>query len=271
MDVCLIALRPLLDILKFNYMALQNTIGRIYAEQLQREVDSNLNLYGNETFGLDESRLLIIPGISHPEGLLGKMMSASNDFEAGIALYEAYHQLSPLQASQNSFWIYLAHSELFSYVQNRWPLVKKGGASKQYVLDHWFFSHGVVRNALAGLWWTVYCSIDEDSADDKYNYTRFLFSNYTFRAIRLGPTKLMRHKEAVIGIIRYLIDTQSQSGDNSMEDRVNYVVSYFNKLGATKQLAYLDREFFYNELRKSHSALMTFRHKKIVDEDGQEQ
>lgn len=87
------------------------------------------------------------------------------------------------------------------------------------------------------------------------------------RVVRLGTTKLVRHKEAVIGMIEYLLDTQNDSdASNSMEDRVNFVVSYFNKLGATKQLAYLDRDFFYNELSKVHDELISFKHKKSEDE-----
>ncbi len=247
-------------------MALQNTIGRVYAEQLQREIEDNLELYKQDSFELDESKLLVVPGVNHPEGLLDKMMNASNDFEASVALYEAYESLTPLQASQNAFWTYLAHSELFPYVQKRWPLVMSDGVSKQYILDHWFFAHGLVRQALSGLWWAVHCSIDPENPEDKYKYTRFLLGNYTLRVVRLGPTKLIRHKEAVIGMIGYLIDTQDVESNNSIEDRVHFVVSYFNKLGATKQLTYMDRGFFYNELKKSHSEMMSYRHKKSADE-----
>lgn len=247
-------------------MALQNTIGRIYAEQLQREIEDNLGLYKQSSFELDKSKLLVVPELNHPEGLLNKMLAAKNDFEAGVALYEAYESLTPLQASQNAFWIYLAHSELFPYVQKRWPLVMTDRASKQYILDHWFFAHGLVRNALAGLWWAVHCSIDHDNLEDKYKYTRFIFGNYTLRVVRLGPIKLIRHKEAVIGMISYLIDTQEEVSSNSMEDRVNFVISHFNKLGAIKQLAYLERDFFYNELKQSHSEMMSYRHKKFADE-----
>lgn len=253
-------------------MALQNTIGRVYAEQLQREVEQNISLYGGESFAIDESKLLVIPGVNHAEGLLEKMLAATNDFEAAIALYEAYPTLTPLLATQGAFWVYLAHTELFPYVQKRWPLVKKGEASKNYILDHWFFARGLVRQALSGLWWAVHNTIDNENPTDKYKYTKFLLNYYTLRVVRLGPTKLMRHKEAVIGMIEYLLDTQNDSdASNSMEDRVNFVVSYFNKLGATKQLAYLDRGFFYDELSNVHDELMSFKQKKSEDEIEQEE
>lgn len=252
-------------------MALQKTFPRSYAEQLYRDIDSNIGEYSKEIFPADVSKELYIPGIEHPENLLEQMMSATNDAEAAIALFNAYSSLSPLQASQNAFWIYLAHTELFPYVQKRWPKVKEGGDVKQYVLDHWFFNHGQIRQALSGLWWAVYCSYDENNTNDPFVYSRFLLSNYTLRVVRLGPTKLMRHREGVIGIIKYLMDSnKSSSLSNSLEDRVNFAISYFNKLGATKQLAFLDRNFFYEELKKVHQSLVTYHHKRTAEEETDE-
>ena len=36
--------------------------------------------------------------------------------------------------------------------------------------------------------------------------------------------------------------------DEYCEGRAIFITKYFNNLGRTKQLAYLDRDFFYNEL-----------------------
>ncbi len=249
-------------------MDYQKTFTKAYANKLKENVGDNIDRYASDTFAIDNSHVLIYPNLEHPSGLLQKMMDAKNDAEAAIALYEAYKGLTPLHASLETLWIYLAHTELFSYVQKRWNNVMQDGVSKQYILDHWFFAHGLVRNALSGLWWAVYCTIDENNEDDPYIYTRFYLSNYTLRVVRLGPTKLIRHKEAVFGIMQYLIDTKdSKEATNSMEDRVNFVVSHFNKMGATKQLVYLDRMFFYNELEKVKDELLIFHHKKTKEEE----
>lgn len=246
-------------------MELQKIFSKTYAEQLQRDVEANLACYENGDFEFDKSKELLIPNIKHPSGLCEKMMAAKNDAEAGRALYEAYKNLSPLQASQNAFWVYLAHTELFPYVKKRWNETNKG---KQYILDHWFLSHGLIRHALAGLWWTVYCSYDNENPQDPYKYSDFLFSNYTLRVVRLGPSTIMRHKEAVIGIASYLMDHEKDAVSNSLEDRVNFTISHFNQMGATKQLASLDRHFFYDELKKVHNDLITHRHKKSDTEEA---
>lgn len=246
-------------------MELQKTITKSYAEQLRNDIETNASIYAGDTFDIDDSKILYVPHLGHPEGLLEKM-NADNDFESAKALFEAYSNLTPLQATQQAFWIYLTHTELFPYVQKRWPKVKEEGDCVNYIIDHWFFGHGMIRNALAGLWWAVYLTIDSDS-DDPYKYTQFFLSNYTLRVVRLGPTKLMRHKEGVIGIMQYLIDHKDDSSTNSMEDCVNYVVSYFNRLGGAKQLAFLDRTFFCNELDKVHDELMCYHHKVTKEEE----
>ena len=39
------------------------------------------------------------------------------------------------------------------------------------------------------------------------------------------------------------------------EARTIYVSAYFSRLGATKELAYMDKEFFYKELEKKRNAI----------------
>jgi len=71
-------------------------------------------------------------------------------------------------------------------------------------------------------------------------------------------------------MIQYLIDHKNEYSTNSMEDRVNFVVSYFNRLGGAKQLTFLNRDFFYHELENVHDESMMFRHKKTKDEEDVE-
>jgi hypothetical protein len=245
-------------------MELQKTFIKAYADQLKDQITDNLEQYSNSDFTYDTSKVVSIRQMEQPNGLVYKM-SAKDDFEAAKALYEAYPNLSPLQASQSTFWIYLAHADLFHYVQERWSKIKDisidASTREKIVLEHWFGTQGSIRQALSGLWWSVYCTIDPNSSD-QYECTKFVFSNETFRTRRLGPSRLFRHREGVIGIIKYLIDTKdNEDSNNTMEDRINYVTSYFNKMGAIKQLVYLDRNFFYNELKSVNYEIMHYQHK----------
>lgn len=59
---------------------------------------------------------------------------------------------------------------------------------------------------------------------------------------------VIQHKEAAIGLLQFLKDHENES--YSLENVSNGLTSYFNKLGAVKQLTYLDRTFFYDEMNK---------------------
>lgn len=248
-------------------MELQKTSRKSYAEELRNSIEDNIGRYLQDNFDFDDAQTLYVPNVEHPTGLLGKMLNAPDECRAAKALYESYRHLTPIQASQPAFWVYLAHAELFPYVKKRWSKLAEKPNKEQYILDHWFFSKGILHQALSSLWWLVYLSIDEDASDEeKYRYTDFLFSNYTLRIVRLGPTKLMRHKEAVIGMISYLMDTKDATdANNSMEDRVNFVVSHFNMIGGAKQLVSLNRDFFYNELEKVRHEFMNYKHKQATE------
>ena len=92
----------------------------------------------------------------------------------------------------------------------------------------------------------VYLTIDENR-NNKYELTEILFKNYTLRFIRFGVSRVIQHKEAAIGILQFIKDNENSIP--SMENLANNLTSYFNKLGAVKQLTFLDRDFFYNEMK----------------------
>jgi hypothetical protein len=54
---------------------------------------------------------------------------------------------------------------LFEFAKKEWPLNGVDN-KKSYIIDHWFFGkYGYNRNAIASLWWSVYCSYDETCKD----------------------------------------------------------------------------------------------------------
>lgn len=226
---------------------IQKIFSETYAEKLKNDV--NVDLYKTNRFIYDSTFEEIVPGLIFPDNLLNKMMIASNDYEAGVTLYEAYKDLSPLEASYEPFWIYLAHVNLFSYMRNRFPKVKEPEFNnKQYVLDHWFFDRGRVRQQLAGLYWSVRNTIDDNvDGKEKYKYTKFLFQHMDFRTRRLASSSLFRHKEMTIGILKFMMDNDDLFG-LFFEGKANYCIMHLNQLGAIRQLSALDRNFVYEEL-----------------------
>ena len=250
-------------------MPLQKILTKSYIETIFDEVNKSVNLerFLLDSFPYDEEQLLVVPNVKEPSGLLECMIpTTEGDYMSAVALYDAYKDLKPLQAINAQFWESLALTDLFPYMQKRWGLNAKEDLKKN-ILNHFTFkSHGMMRQGLAGLWWLVHLSIDE-TRDNKYELTEYLFKNYTLRFVRFGVGKVIQHKEASIGILQYIKDHEKEIP--SLENVTHGLTSYFNKLGAVKQLTSLDRTFFYNEMAKhiEEFKLATSHHNKGEDAD----
>lgn len=252
-------------------MANQKTFKKAYCDFLTEQVRSgdSISLYGEEVFPYDESQVVMIPSLEHPEGLLEKMIpSSEGDCESAIALYEAYPGLTPLLATDKSFWIYLTHVDLFQYVQKRNPKVLEPQAvDSTYIMYRWFFGKDWVKRAcLPALWWIVFLTVDEDGVD-KYRYTRYFFSNYDFRTNFLRYS-ISKHKEAVMGYFDFLMDNPEVMR-NFPSGRNRFITKHLNKLGGSRLLSTLPREFFYDELTRIKSQILAIT--SSSDEDMEEE
>ena len=115
-----------------------------------------------------------------------------------------------------------------------------------------------MNTTLMGLWWAVYCTVDESRGEEhKYDLTDTLFISKDFQ-IRFGSSVLFRHKEAVVGILEYLYDNPEIFSE-STKRRSQYITKHFNSLGAVRQLAYFNRDFFKKELEKIKGTLLNIR------------
>lgn len=245
-------------------MEVQKIFKQKYADELRLEVKNGIGLdrYGMAEFPIDESRLIAANRVPKPEGLLEKL-NPEDDCASAKALFEAYCMLTPLMAANYIFWESLSHIDLFSYVQNRWPKVKEERfEDKQYVLDHWFISSNPMEHPLADLWWSVNQTIDHSHTQDKYWLTDFLFKQREIRVYRFGQSTLFRYKPAVLGMLQYMAETPEMQ--HFFDARSKYIISYFNQLGAIKQLATLDRSFFYNELKRIEPDILAIHYREEV-------
>ena len=240
-------------------MKLQKTFKESYMKSLRDKVISGVNipLYAGESFELEEKMCRPLANVYEPIGLPEKLVATrEGDFSSAIALFEAYPNLSPLVASNEAFWAYLTHTTMFNYAQERWPEVKSKEVTSNYILDHWFVqNNNLFRNAASNLWWSVYNTVD-DQRENPYELTEILFSNQTLRVRTLGTYQLIRHREAMLGILSFIADNKEIMNGN-FEERGNFISKYFNRLGAVKQLAYMDREYFYSVCQRKINAILS--------------
>lgn len=234
-------------------MTKQQIFKEKYVQKLRNEL--KVEWYKNNEFIFDKKEIMMLPNIEKPQGLIEKLLqNIEDDCTNAIFIYEAFPSLEPIQASDERFWVYLSHVDLYPYMIKRWDAVYNNTAKEgnDYILDHWFLvssAHGnLLRHALAGLWWSVHLSID-DTKDDKYELTKILFRQLDFPTRTLGAYKLGRHKEAVIGILEF-INENEELFKSKFEDKSRFITKYLNSLGGVKPIVYYDRLFFKDELKK---------------------
>lgn len=222
-------------------MELQRVFKRSYMEQLRRNI--NIDDYRGEKFPYDATQVRPLANVYRPEGLLEKL-DPEDDLKTAIAIYEAYPDLDPLVASLPDLWVYLAHTDLFPYVQKRWG---KENLKDSDVKNHWHENKDFfLRTIFAGFWWNVKLTCD-DTRENKYELTEVLFQNAELRTTSFGELPLIRHKEAMIGILEFLKENPVLLKDG-VNARIRFIRKLFNILGGTREIAYLERDFFKNEL-----------------------
>ena len=233
-------------------MKLQKIFAPGYAEAIRKKVAFSgiVSDYGDTEFKYDDTKVNFVFDLEQPDGLLQKLLTAESNCDAAIALYEAFPDISPILASYAPFWEYLAHVDLYPYVRKRWPAMNDDGSiEQQYILDHWFVTKGLMRHALATLWWTVSMSVDPDDPDDKYKMTKFLFDKREDFRLALGASTLFRHRPYTQGVMKFILDNPDVVKEYELP-RERFIMQHFNRLGAVKQLAAMPDDFFYNELVK---------------------
>jgi len=231
-----------------------------YVKQLKKDIQSGnmIGHYKDKNFVYDNNEVLLFQNIEMPKDLLNGL-DIKNHCKTAIAIYEAYKKLELIQASDERLWTYLTHVDLYPYMVERWPDVYNGKASnpEKYVLDHWFLASSaqsnLLRHALAGLWWSVHLSIDEER-QNKYELTEILFRQLDFPTRTLGTYKLGRHKEAVLGILEFIQENE-ELFKSGFEPKTRLVTKHLNVIGGVKPISYFKRDFFKQELSKVTSAI----------------
>ena len=126
--------------------------------------------------------------------------------------------------------------------------------TEEYIVDHWFKNKvSVFRMALPSAWWSVYLSIDK-MRENPYELTEILFKNQELRTNSFGPLALIRHREAMIGILEFFKEHQDLLVDG-MNMRAQYIRKLFTFISGTKRLEFLGRNFFKSELEKRYDII----------------
>lgn len=232
-------------------MELQRVFKHSYMEDLRRHI--HISDYQQEQFPYDKTKTKHLANVYHPDGLLDKM-DPDDDYKSAVALFEAYKNLTPLVASLPDLWVYLTHVDLFPYVQERWPKVMEEDVDEKYIINHWHENSYFMRTTFAGFWWHTYLTYDEKRTNP-YELTEILFKNQDFRILRFGELNLIRYRPAMQGVLEYLLENPDVM-ENAFAARGQYISRYFNLIGGTKDLAFMNKDYFKSVLERIKLNLM---------------
>jgi hypothetical protein len=239
-------------------MEQQRIFRKRFMDQHITEIKSgdSIHLFRNNEFIIDEKSTLIMPHVERQMNLSGKMNSnRDSDYESAIALFEAFKNLTPLEAADPRFWNYLALTDLYPYLKERWPNIYKrveGTNEISYVMDHFLMqdkSSDLMRAHLSGLWWSVFLSIDDTNSEDKYQLTKVMFWNQTLRTRTMGNYLMARKKELALGFLGYCHDRGKENFGN-FEKEHQELTEFLNQIGGAKPLTSFTREEIKQILEK---------------------
>lgn len=223
----------------------QKAFTKEYAEELEFNIESNLLKYSTDSFDYNTKAIVELPYDSH-EGLLAEMLpylsnEAKVEVDAAIKLYEAYKDLTPLEASYRPFWLYLSHVELYPYMHRRWLEGQnlEGELLVSHIDSHFFYKHQTLRSHLEGMYWLVRKSVeyDENGVPD-YTYTRVLFSRRVLGDRGIAARKSLFANDKVFkGILKYIMKNEDTVFEHHMQARATYCAKLLNAKGAVVEMS----------------------------------
>lgn len=234
-------------------MAVQNKFKKSFLEKIKllAKDSANLHLFAAEKFEYSNKDIVGMHGVEHPANLENLMINSSSDFEAALHLYKAYEHITPLTASDEAFWSYLALVELNGYAKKKLKSLADL-KSTSVVLARYFAKERIIKNVIARIWWAVYMSEKGAKAgQDRFKLTEILFSHSELFDT-LTQSRLFRYRHATMGILSFFHEHQKLI---TRENTLN-AMKYFNRVGGARELVVLQESFFKKELEKKFANLI---------------
>ncbi|MCP5508037.1 MAG: hypothetical protein H7A37_07040 [Chlamydiales bacterium] len=176
---------------------------------LERSVSENLPFYQHDFSWIDDFfegeqwklKTRLVPIVKQSSSLERVLVPPENeelfDLENSKRLYEAFKNLTPVQARDQRLWIKLGHVEFWQYMRKRWP-AENNDAS--WIRQRYLFAgndkRALIRNGISRLWWYSYMTFDEER-ENPYELTEVLLSKLdiaqTILERSMGSSKTILH------------------------------------------------------------------------------
>lgn len=155
-------------------------------DQLRRSITANLELYRGPGFGYLEADptfwfehdvevdLDALVALKAPSG------GSQYEVENCELVYSALKSLSPYDARDERFWVYLSHTVMLDHARRRWPIPSDDEAAVSHIAKHWFArdKRQVERDHVGSrLWWMGHLCSRVDGLDPELALRTFLFKS----------------------------------------------------------------------------------------------
>lgn len=133
---------------------------------------------------------------------------SGDDFVNSKIIYEAFNELTPLDANDARLWIRLTHDHCHKYVIERWKMEEK---SSDVVKNRFFFEGSSqaarLKNGVARLWWIAHLTIDKEATDEdqKWRFTKAACDSMDF-ITSIFERNMGAYENVRFGILEYYIE-----------------------------------------------------------------
>ena len=150
-------------------------------------------------------------------------------------LYTALHHITPVQAIDDRFWVYLTHITFWTYMRKRWP-AEQYVTSKRYkdnMQERYLFmpdrSRALLRNGIARLWWIGHSSFDSERSDP-FELTAVLLKNLDVTQ-SITERAFSRNPVITRGILTALSELELAGRPVYVRERIRDLVKYLVQIG----------------------------------------
>lgn len=231
-----------------------NVIEQNTLSQLKNQITNNLPLYMKKSpFLLEE--LQIKNTLPMPVALNLSTGLPSDDAENVQLFFDKYKDIPIELASEESYWVHLAHIEFWEYMQLRWTL--KSPEDEATVRNRYFFGkeRPLFRHGIARLWWYGYMTYDK-TLDDPYYYTKIAFKDQDRARLLIETVNISRNRIALFAMLDVLqeLDTEISNGTLlPIKDQRNTLlrplIRFINEVGGVMIWDLLSAEDAKNKIR----------------------
>lgn len=230
-------------------------------------LDDFLAKYKNETFDFslvdleDDSSYPVLNEEAVDQFYRSYKNNPKDEFSLAKILYEAL-PINSNQASNNLYWLYLNLDSFFSYIKERWIQKLDDDETEddqglKNDIERFFLSlepsqNSLMKSPIAGLWWAIQLTVDENLAD-KYYYSKIFLSERNLRDKNIGSYQLIRDRK----VLQAALDFYHKYKDAELDGRrigseaiAQQMIKTLNQIGGLTVLSYLDKGEVFQKMEE---------------------